>query len=381
MEKKWQEISPHTTLSLQAFLEGLDYALTSTYFQYKNNYYQQVEGCAMGASISSVIAQLVLEDLENTIIPKLNYEIPFFYRYVDDCITLVPRDKTNYILELFNSYNSKLQFTIEIEDNNTLNFLDLSLIRTNNTINTQWFTKSTWSERYINFRSNHPISQKKSVVIGLADRAIALSDPEYRQDAIKKAKTALIKNNYPETFIKNIFKKRIHKFYNKNPSKTQTKTNNSQTNYIPIPYTKGLSEQLGKKFKKHDISICHKGNKLLKSNFSKLKAKTPPSKKTHVIYKIPCDNCDKVYIGQTSQHLEKRIQGHKYDKLNKTALTKHTQTMKHKFNFDKTEILATETHTKKREIIEMIEIKKHPNSINDKTDTQNLNKIYNNLLT
>ena len=26
-----------------------------------------------------------------------------------------------------------------------------------------------------------------------------------------------------------------------------------------------------------------------------------------VIYKIPCDNCGKVYIGQTSQHLEKRI--------------------------------------------------------------------------
>jgi hypothetical protein len=128
---------------------------------YKDKFFKQIEGCAMGASISSVIAQLVLEDLEESMLNNLNYPIPFFYRYVDDCITAIPKDKIDDILKHFNSYHKKIQFTIEIENQNKINFLDTTLHHLDNNVKTEWFTKETWSSRYLNYGSQHPMTQKK----------------------------------------------------------------------------------------------------------------------------------------------------------------------------------------------------------------------------
>lgn len=98
----------------------------------------KIEGCAMGASTSSVIAQLVLEDLEETIISKLDFYLLFICRYVDDCIIIIPQDKKGYMLTMFNNSHTKIQFTIETETNNKINFLDVTLHKTNNIIKTQW---------------------------------------------------------------------------------------------------------------------------------------------------------------------------------------------------------------------------------------------------
>jgi hypothetical protein len=139
--KKWDQLKKYTDIPKSEFLEATELTLNTTYFLYKEKIYKQINSCAMGASISSVIAQLVLEDLEETIIPQLNFNLPFFYRYVDDCILAIPRDKADYILKKFNSYHPKLQFTIEIEENNQINFLDVTLHNNNNKIRTEWYTK------------------------------------------------------------------------------------------------------------------------------------------------------------------------------------------------------------------------------------------------
>jgi hypothetical protein len=380
--KKWEHIKKFTDIPISDFLEAIEITLNSTYFLYKNKIYKQIDGCAMGASISSVVAQLVLEDLEETVISQLNFNLPFFYRYVDDCILAIPRDKKDFILNIFNSYHQKLQFTIELEQNKTIHFLDITLHNKNNKIKTEWYTKKTWSSRYTNFNSQHPLSQKKSVVIGLADRAIQLTDVEYRQRSIGKAKQALLINNYPKTLIDSIFKKRIHRYYNiiqhhANKNNKKTKGNNY---YVTLPYIQGLSEQIKNLLSKCNIPVAHKGHNLLKGHFSKLKTKTAYLKKSHVVYEIPCNSCNGVYIGQTSQYLKARLQSHKYDKKNQTALTKHEKQHKHSFNYDKTRILRTEIYNKKREIFESMEIKKNQNAINDKKDINNLSKIYFNIL-
>jgi len=222
------------------------------------------------------------------------------------------------------------------------------------------------------------MSQKKSVIIGLADRAIKLSDCEYRANAIKKAKEALKLNDYPEKLINTIFKNRIHLFYNQFQPKNISQKNSK--NYLSLPYISGLSEKISGTFREHNITVAHKGYNLLKSNFSKLKSKIPKDKKSHVIYEIPCKDCEGVYIGQTSQYLKNRLYGHRYDRKNKTALTNHVLEKKHTIDYENTKILRTENHTKKREFHEMIEIQKNKKSINAKSDTKNLSKIYFNLI-
>jgi len=48
----------------------------------------------MGSPLSPVIANLDMQDLETRVLETLNFEIPFFYRYVDN-IVMYNDDKCN----------------------------------------------------------------------------------------------------------------------------------------------------------------------------------------------------------------------------------------------------------------------------------------------
>lgn len=247
-----------------------------------------------------------------------------------------------------------------------------------NNIVTKYYQKPTNSGKYLNFHSSQPLAHKRGVVISLVDRAIHLTSPKFRQDILHNIKSILITNNYPPKFIHKIIKQRLHKFYNKSKF---TKPNNININpkYICLPYVEGLSQKLNKIFSPYNIKLAHKTSNNLNCIFTKLKDKIPHKKQTHLIYKISYPDCNQVYIGQTIQYLEERLNGHKYAK-NKTALKKHINNTGHNFDFDNTKILIKETNNKARNVHEMIQIKKHHNAVNDKTEVGNLSKIYYSIL-
>jgi len=379
LKEKWNKIKEHTTLNLQEFTECMNLVLNNNYFQFKDNFFQQIDGCAMGLPISSTIAQVVMEYLEESVMEKLNFNILFFKRYVDDCLAAVPEDKINLLLQAFNNFHVKLQFTTEIENNNNINFLDLTIYREkNNNLKTKWYTKETWSGRYLNFNSHHSKNQKNSVIIGLVDRAITLTSPEFRPETLKKVEETLILNHFPKNLVRKIIKQRTHIFYNKG------KNNNPETipknTYIALPYVNYLSEKIKYILTKYNIEVCHKAHNLLKPLYTKLKSKVPTKKKSNVIYSVPCLNCPKKYIGMTTQYLENRINGHKYTRNASTALHKHEQTANHEFDFKNTKILDTDKNYHKLIVKEMIHIKKEENALNDKKDIKNLSQMYHNLI-
>ena len=159
------------------------------------------------AAISSVTAQLAMEYAENQILNNLDFQILFYKRYVDDCLLAIPKGKEQQILNAFNSFHQKLQFTIEIENNKQINFLDVTLITKNNKIYTKWYTKTMFSGRYLNYNSEHHKIHKNNVITAIIDRAIKLTSPCYRNETINKAKNLLLKNNYPQHLINRIAKK------------------------------------------------------------------------------------------------------------------------------------------------------------------------------
>lgn len=97
IEKRWNKIKTLTDIPKTEFVESVDTTLHSTYFAYNDTFYKQIDGCAMGSSISSIIAQIDMEDLEESVIEKLPFNLPFFFRYVDDCITAVPRNRVDVV--------------------------------------------------------------------------------------------------------------------------------------------------------------------------------------------------------------------------------------------------------------------------------------------
>ena len=113
--------------------------MDSTYFKFDNKYYKQIFGTPMGSPIFPIIADLVMQDLEGEIIKKLDFTVPLYYRYVDDTILSIPRDKINNIVDEFKNYHKRLKLTFEIENNNSIPFLNILIIRNNNTMYTNWY--------------------------------------------------------------------------------------------------------------------------------------------------------------------------------------------------------------------------------------------------
>ena len=73
----------------------------------------------MGSPISPLFADMVLDDLETHCLKNLedNYNVKplFYFRYVDDTIMCINKKHIDLVLKTFNSYNNKLQFTYELE--------------------------------------------------------------------------------------------------------------------------------------------------------------------------------------------------------------------------------------------------------------------------
>jgi len=64
--------------------------------------------------LSPVIADIVLQDPKSTILEVLTYNIPIYYRYVDDILIAAPKSHWNYILNIFNSFHERPQNIIRL---------------------------------------------------------------------------------------------------------------------------------------------------------------------------------------------------------------------------------------------------------------------------
>ena len=72
-----------------------------------------------------------------------------------------------------------------------------------------WYRKPTFSGRFLNFNSNHPISQKKGTIFSLVDRAFLLSDFMFHTKNLTFIINILLDNDYPLIFIFDTVNQRI----------------------------------------------------------------------------------------------------------------------------------------------------------------------------
>lgn len=163
ISSRWQYLSGKCDISKSEFLNGVKLILSSTFFTFNGKVYRQSFGTPMGSPLSPIIADLILQDLENNAVASLSYVPSIYVRFVDDILMAVPTDSITLTLNIFNSFYTRLQFTLEIENNRCLNFLDTNIIIEINTLIYNWYHKPTFSGRYLNFYSQHPLCQKKAL--------------------------------------------------------------------------------------------------------------------------------------------------------------------------------------------------------------------------
>ena len=102
--------------------------MNRTCFQFNNKFYKQTFGTPMGSPISLTLADLVMQDLEHRVVNSLDFHVHTYFRYIDETFIIIPEVKINSVLQKFNSYHSRLNFTHEIENQNSNPFLILKLL-------------------------------------------------------------------------------------------------------------------------------------------------------------------------------------------------------------------------------------------------------------
>ena len=304
----------------------------------------------MGSPISPIIANLYMEQFEEQAIRTSNTPPKIWYRYVDDTFAMLHIYDIESFTNHLNSINPFIKFTREEEQDGKIPFLDVQVhVQEDGSTTTTVYRKSTHTDQYLNFMSNHHLEHKRSVVRTLLNRAeLIVQNEEDKQKEIKHVREALRANGY-QPWMLNLPPKRSQA---SNPS--QTDTSKAKTPLIPLPYINGLSESLARTFKKYGITTYHKPTNTMRQLLVNPKDKTDKWKKTGTIYHITCQDCKAVYIGETGRALETRIQEHQ--KITSSAVHEHCTEKQHSMDWSNIKILDREQHPIRRKIKEAIHI-------------------------
>ena len=87
-------------------MDLLNLCLPSTYFQYNRKHYKQLHWTAMGSPVSVVVAEIVMQHVEERAIATCQQTIPLWLRYVDDTFTAVHKDEIDDFRDHLNEQNA-----------------------------------------------------------------------------------------------------------------------------------------------------------------------------------------------------------------------------------------------------------------------------------
>ncbi|VDQ11152.1 unnamed protein product [Trichobilharzia regenti] len=93
-------------------------------------------------------------------------EFMLYKRYVDDTLIISNNSKSiESFITLFNHIHPNIRVTSELESNNKLGILDITMTRKNDgTIQRSIFRKQTWSGQYLHFTGFVPVQYKRSLL-------------------------------------------------------------------------------------------------------------------------------------------------------------------------------------------------------------------------
>jgi hypothetical protein len=174
VDHKLQEISPDSKNLYDEINELVKVTIYQNYFESSNTFWQQENGTPMGSPISSILAEIFLQDLENKWYPNMinKRHIQYIGRYVDDVLSVYDSAlaTANAILRDHNDMHPNIKNNMEVEENEYISFLDLNIHRNLNKLDMGIYRKPTSTDVVIPHSSNHPASHKSAAFHSLHAR-------------------------------------------------------------------------------------------------------------------------------------------------------------------------------------------------------------------
>ena len=100
-------------MSIKPIIKLLEFCLRSTYFVFQGQYYEQVEGAAMGSPLSPIVANIYMEHFEAKALETAPYPPSLWKRFVDDTFVILETGHKEEFFQHINAIEEKIQFTAE----------------------------------------------------------------------------------------------------------------------------------------------------------------------------------------------------------------------------------------------------------------------------
>ena len=258
---------------------------------------------------------MFLQHTQNSHLAHLarKHKIINYVRYVDDTFFIFSPNYTNIqaILNDFNAIHPKLHFTAEIEQNNILNYLDISNHKTPTNTETFIQRKHTFSDTIVPYTSNHPTQHKYAVIKFLYNRLNTCLLPKkgYQQE---------------ENIIHNIL---YNNSFPIQPQKAPSLNPNQQQISPTHKHRWATFTSVGKEttYITHIQALIayHTNNKI--QNHLIYKNRNPDKFSLSGVHKLTCPDCKKAYVGQTERNFTIRYNEHRHTFCNNSHSSKITQ--------------------------------------------------------
>ena len=316
--------------------------LTTTWYTFNSQFYQQTDSISMGGPASSTIAEIYMQAYERTAIITALHTLKVREQFVNDICSILKHTHLEDFLHHINNLHQNIKFTMEEESNGELTFLDTLSKRNNGEISVLVYRKPTHTVQYLHYSSHHQISCKESVASSLINRAYSIitnKDDLHKENA--RTKQVLKENGYQESIISKIFR-RIANNHSLPQSQQLTQATNILEKEIRVsinlPYVESTSEKLRCILRSHKIRSTFCTEKTLRKLLCKPKNPVATEDKKNIVYEIDCSNCQVVYFGESKRSLKSRSDEHKRSIKNcdcdKNEIAKHCREADHNFNWD-----------------------------------------------
>ena len=386
----------------EVFLKLMNLCLLQSHFAFNDEFYLQVAGLSMGSPLSPVLSNIFMEIFEIKFLPNiLNFD-HVWLRYVDDIFVVLPDQvEPATILSKLNDCVPQIKFTLELEQNSFLPFLDVLLIRkifisdNREEFAFKVFRKDTHIDSYVHWLSCHESHVKFGILKGFFLRAFRLCSPEYLDEEIAHIRKIFKTLGYPSQFIEKALKSTKRRLRNVKKQVRQDLVSSGISNFTihdtPIDDNSNEIETVNenierdceaenrlrfdiadkfivnvptdttniKKFLPREFVLVSSVPTNIKKFFHRQKISIKKDEHNAGVYQVPCKDCDSVYIGETVDFKRRKYQ-HKYSLQvgdENSALHRHRISNNHRIGLEEMKLLIKEDNVNKRQFIESFLIK------------------------
>ena len=152
------------SVSTESLTRLADIVLKNNFFEHNSKTFKQKQGTAIGTKFAPSYAILFMGEFEERALENYHLKPWVWWRYIDD-IFLVWEHGEEALIEFIsylNSIHPTIKFTHKYS-RDSIEFLDVLVIREGEGIRTDLFVKETDTHQYLHFSSCHPFHTKKGI--------------------------------------------------------------------------------------------------------------------------------------------------------------------------------------------------------------------------